>query len=748
MLDILKKTPEVESKEIDFTKVVLRLGSPYYQKETQQKLFKKGFTWQDGTSELKRNFDYPNLGVRFLYEILVDLETKIMVPYFKRDENSLLSLVTLDVNYYDAGDLLKKIISTKIFSKKDLKRGYRPIGFIDDEPIIHPFSYEEICSDSEEDTDYAFDKLWKDLLAVSVKHMEYLLEHPKELAYIYWKYDRLLNSCRFIGQGGENPKYPISEIEEEAIEKYGEKYNGIVYDAWGFSVSNDGFPFDDDDVTDERVTNPLYELQSKQNKTMEEWIQLMTDKNYEYHSLYPNLWSVLNYLLCVIGTGFGWNKEGFIIEEGAADSDSTIFSNALFEGRPSGELKKDLDVIFESENYKKLIAFRKEHNIRSRSIKNQEKNFHKESNEILEKIEKFKKEIQAKKDSGELITDAELKLLEVFSNDDTSTQESKSQTFYPLSKEYSLLCKMPKNAHESYIKYGTDVAWDILKNSSEEKENKRQALAFLQKFDKHTDVKYKLVSAYKKGTPSKKGDDVIVQENGDFFICKIDSEESEYCKSYSLETETGVGLKAPSDSPNHNRRSYIAMKNDLKKIVEVDIVGDSRDVPVDKWKEILKTMKRDLDLAEEKENKKNTSGVRKLTSKEMKEFKFSSCVKLNKEELNSILDVLKSQKPTSTHIQREGLSEIQESSVQYGDIKLNCAFAYIARLKSPANQNIAFSNHSGLFLDSIRIFKGKDEKFYIEFSEDSARNDETFMLVAQTIDGLKDLQKVMLTLNF
>jgi len=740
------KEPKKSSKKDNFnsTQFVVRFGSPYYQKDTQNQLFKKGFTWEDGTRGLRRNHDYQNYGKKYLYEALVDLTTKKISPYDSRFKTPGPRLLTLDIGCYSDGDFFKKSISKDSIKLEDTMDGFRPIGILNDPTIICPFTFEDIGNEENEERECRFDQLWKDLLAVSVKHMEYLLKNPKKLAYIYWKYDRLLNSCRYIGQGGENPKYPISDIEEEAVEKYGKEIEGIIYDAWGFSVSNEGFPFDDNDVTDERVTNKVYYLQSKPHKTLDEWIELMTHK--EYKSLFGTPWKVKDYLLCTIGTGYGWDKKGFIREEGASDeTDTSMFSNALFEGRPDGELKKDLDVIFESEDYKKLMAFKKEHVVRYRQ---RDETAKKTSGKIHDYLKKLKNRILKKIAKGEKVDDATKELLDIIS----SKEEEKQREHYPIC-DYSLMVKMPTNAHESYIKAAIEIAHEIIVNPKERAESRKEAQKVLKKWDKNykPTVTYELVAAYPKNAPSKPGDDVIATPDGcptEFYICKVKGKESEYCKPYSDKTETGVGLESKESKP-----FYIKMKHQLKVLISVDELGNKSAVPVSKWKSILNKMQKEADAKETAEVKKNKSAIRKFTATETKSISVKDYVSLKKDEIEQVMEVLKKQIVKTGSLKTDsGFTDVRKGEANLFGNKLNGVFSYIGRPQSPGNARFigtkyAPSEHSGLFLDSLSIYKLKDSRLVIEFSEDSGREDKECRLVAENIDALKDLQSFLFKLK-
>lgn len=211
---------------------------------------------------------------------------------------------------------------------------------------------------------FKYEKLVIDpILKMIKKHQEYLTKKENipqlaKLGFIYntlwyhgrvaWGHDGRLgdgNSCE------NNPKYKI-----EACEPINEKIENLIYDAWAMHVSND---FEETDfkkftskIIDGREYSDLEKRSRKPNKTFDEWVEVLTDPEHRYSSIYPDRRSVANHLLCVIGNGYGVNKEGFVISEaGGADQDRDLYGeweNAKF-GIP--EIQKVVDKIL---SYKEL----------------------------------------------------------------------------------------------------------------------------------------------------------------------------------------------------------------------------------------------------------------------------------------------------------------------------------------------------------------------------------------------------------
>lgn len=152
---------------------------------------------------------------------------------------------------------------------------------------------------------------------VVVKNFGYFRKNPRHLAWAMMQFELIHRiSRRFLDACHDNPKDVVVEAGEKLKKA---KDADLLYDAWAVTVANeDAFP-------DPGRGEPGLGL-AKPNKTLEDWIAIKTDSRYEYRSLYPDAWSVKNYLLCVIGTGYGWNRAGFIAEVAPGDTDKSIFA--------------------------------------------------------------------------------------------------------------------------------------------------------------------------------------------------------------------------------------------------------------------------------------------------------------------------------------------------------------------------------------------------------------------------------------
>jgi len=127
----------------------------------------------------------------------------------------------------------------------------------------------------------------------------------------------------------DNPKYKI-----EMCNPHNDEIENLIYDAWGMHVmDSEGKNHIDSKefinlIKNGKTLTDIEKKMLKLNKTFDEWVEIKTDPNYRYKSLYPNRKSVADHLLCTIGNGYGWNKDGFIIEEASgADQDKALYGD-------------------------------------------------------------------------------------------------------------------------------------------------------------------------------------------------------------------------------------------------------------------------------------------------------------------------------------------------------------------------------------------------------------------------------------
>lgn len=359
-------------------------------------------------------------------------------------------------------------------------------AFIDDKSINKHFKFEENIIDP--------------ILSCIRDNQEYLtqpenLPQLAKLGYIYntlwydgricWGYDGILRgNAKTTDEDGEetgysdcedNPKYKI-----EMCNPHNDDIENLIYDAWAMHVmdSEGKSHVTADDFFDIIYKGkPLTDLEIKMlkvNKTFDEWVEIKTDKNYRYKSLYPDRRSVADHLLCTIGNGYGWNRDGFIIEEaGGADQDKAMYGdwqNAKF----SPEIKKVVDKVLSYPEVKKTIEAAHDY---IESVKRKRK-------EEEDKRWKGIRSIVSGDSDDDEISDEELdKIIKSIYNKKfgkTETEEYKEpyRQYYPISSSsdiYAILSDEKRNRigvakfDQSYIDAAIEICKEIMEHESEER---------------------------------------------------------------------------------------------------------------------------------------------------------------------------------------------------------------------------------------------------------------------------------------
>lgn len=170
------------------------------------------------------------------------------------------------------------------------------------------------------------------IINLACNHFDYFRKNPKHLAWVMMHYELIHRAGRLMDHCWDNPKYPIIDAGNELRGQLkNEDDANMLYDAWGICISNEAeFP-DVKPNADPRWLEP--------NKTMQDWINLLTDPNYRYRGLYSNEYRVRDHLLCCIGNGYEWNKDGYLDTAGPSDVPDTIFHGYT---RCQNEVRKDI----------------------------------------------------------------------------------------------------------------------------------------------------------------------------------------------------------------------------------------------------------------------------------------------------------------------------------------------------------------------------------------------------------------------
>lgn len=325
---------------------------------------------------------------------------------------------------------------------------------------------------------YKFEKNVIDKILNIIKKNQLYLTQPEnlpqlaKLGYMYntlwyagrvcWGYDGILrDSKRGNGQCEDNPKYKIEMCNSE-----NDEIENLIYDAWGMHITMG----ENKETWDEfskiilqgKELSDLQRKIIKENKTMDEWVDLMMDKNYPYSSMYKTKKQVFDYLLCVIGTGYGF-KDGFVYKEASgAEQDISIYGdweNAKFRN-DINSIVTDIMSIPEVES-----TIQAEY-LYIKSILEKE---------TLKKLEK------------------DIKIFGMSFDDFCETPEyeklinkrvKKYNKHYPICN-YANISKIDENSHPSYIIAGLEVCEDIIEHREDEEQNNIEfAEQFINRFKK------------------------------------------------------------------------------------------------------------------------------------------------------------------------------------------------------------------------------------------------------------------------
>jgi hypothetical protein len=245
-------------------------------------------------------------------------------------------------------------------------------------------------------------------------------------------------------QCDDNPKYKI-----EMCEPKNEKIEDYIYDAWGMHVSNGYGPGWEEFHQIMTSGKPLSEIELKllkPNKTFDEWVEVLTDPNYRYSSIYPDRRSVANHLLCVIGNGYGF-KNGFVINEASgADQDTTDYGDWM-----NAKFREDIQTIVDTIMVDPEVE------------------------KVLKHIDVKSSEYKAEKLAQE-IKSFGMTYKEFLKSDGYKKMQSKFESkfeYYPICS-YSIIKKINKKSDPSYIKAGIEICEGILANPPQYKDNYNQ----------------------------------------------------------------------------------------------------------------------------------------------------------------------------------------------------------------------------------------------------------------------------------
>ena len=286
----------------------------------------------------------------------------------------------------------------------------------------------------------------------------------------------------------DNPKYKIEMCEPD-----NDEIENLIYDAWGMHVHNmeeqkEGADFNEFEnlILNGKPISKFEKKLRKPNKTFDEWVNVLTNPEYRYSSLYPDRKSVLNHLLCVIGNGYGISKDGFIISEASgADVDIDLYGNWENAKFPKN-IKKIVDKILSMDEVKEVLN--EAHEYRKKLIEERNKEERKRNEYFYEALKTANLYDESE---GELELSEILKRLDKGANKNDQSKEEKYSKYYPICN-YSIIYKICdeetriregiKNVHQSYIDACVEICKDILNHQEEESKDNGDNIMYAKKF--------------------------------------------------------------------------------------------------------------------------------------------------------------------------------------------------------------------------------------------------------------------------
>jgi len=305
------------------------------------------------------------------------------------------------------------------------------------------------------------------IIAVVQNNIRHLLDHPKQLSWCLMCYDLMHKAVRLTtGSHSGNPKYIFLDNPEKDWPGLTQYELDLLYEAWGVTVSND-IPLD-----------YCGEVVPKPNMTLDEWIAIKTNPDYIYNSLYGNdIGYIVEYLLCVCGSGVTWNKDGYL-SDGRDGIDNAIFYGySQAENQVDPKIRRKIkkicndrrirlwfDDLYQTAVEYNQLSGKQKSKFRSHVLYNGEERY-KTRGLLLKAVRDAKQDIFPKPcfstelDRFDQIF-AKYKGLPQSQVEKTEQQIAKEEGrfFYPFSKNYSNIGTLPDNAHSSYVKAAIKIA--------------------------------------------------------------------------------------------------------------------------------------------------------------------------------------------------------------------------------------------------------------------------------------------------
>ncbi len=170
-----------------------------------------------------------------------------------------------------------------------------------------------------------------DILRLINDNLDFLFqeENLNLLAYILWRWECLYNNGRIVyGNNSEEDDIinqctisPKNKLENGQVINYKNRQNiKIIKYAWKVIISETHASKLENDIKTneffEKLEKPIYDewdiLYWKKNKTLEDWVNFLSNKKHKNHSLYSTKQNIYNHLFCAMGNGYKWNSDGFL----------------------------------------------------------------------------------------------------------------------------------------------------------------------------------------------------------------------------------------------------------------------------------------------------------------------------------------------------------------------------------------------------------------------------------------------------
>lgn len=363
------------------------------------------------------------------------------------------------------------------------------------------------------------------------KNIDYLTQKENlgqlaKLGYMYntlWDVGRLCYGDSYSdfkaliatkGQCEDNPKYKLERCDVGTEGQF-----DLIYDAWGMHVSNGfyngNFEYFKNIILGNKEYSELELLLQKSEKTMDDYINIYSHKDYPYKSAFKKRKNILDHLLCVIGNGYTY-KNGHIVEKASgAGEDRTIYSQwevAKFPSHIDVIVQKiltdpDVKLVLDASHQFIVDYKNKEKAKREDEIKEMREVFFEVFTDTIlnndELLEEFKRGVTKEDVASGVATSYTIdkvrlsehvdELCDNYFNGDLSffyehvlknkTEDKKNyQQYYPIS-DSSIIGRLNNNSHPSYLKVAFEIIEEILENEKDERpENVKFAKRNYKKF--------------------------------------------------------------------------------------------------------------------------------------------------------------------------------------------------------------------------------------------------------------------------